>query len=146
MQYPVPQFIDLEPKIIGSITVRQFFMLAIAIGAIFLFFKYADTGLFIFSSVIIGFVTIVVGFVRINGRPFHFFIINLLDTIFRAKHMMVWRKEMPQKQPKKVSDKKDKEPVQVNYVALMREKVKTRSRLSDLSLLVDTGGYYKVQN
>ena len=59
---------------------------------------------------------------------------------------MVWRKEMPQKQPKKVSDKKDKEPVQVNYVALMREKVKTRSRLSDLSLLVDTGGYYQVQN
>lgn len=146
MQYPVPQFIDLEPKIIGSITVRQFFMIAIALGAIFLFFKYADTGLFIFAAVIIAFVTIVIGFVRINGRPFHFFLVNLLDSFFRAKRMMVWRKEAMIVSQKKAKKKKDAQPAQIQYVAVAREKAKTRSRLSDLSLLVDTGGYYEMTN
>lgn len=146
MQYPVPQFIDLEPKIIGSITVRQFFMIAIALGAIFLFFKYADTGLFIFASVIIALATIIVGFVRINGRPFHFFLVNILDSLFRAKHMMMWRKEIAPTLKRKKEEKKIKQPAHVNYVSLAREKVKVRSRLSDLSLLVDTGGYYQVKN
>lgn len=143
MQYPVPQFIDLEPKIVGPITVRQFFISAFSLGCIFLLFKYADTGLFIFATIILIFFTIVIGFVRINGRPFHFFFINLIDSLFRTKHMMVWKKEAPRISKKRVRANKEKEQPKINYVSAAREKVKTRSRLSDLSLLVDTGGYYQ---
>ncbi|MBI4359938.1 MAG: PrgI family protein [Candidatus Jacksonbacteria bacterium] len=143
MQYPVPQFIDLEPKIVGPITVRQFFISAAALGGIFLFFKYADTGLFIFATVILIFLTIVIGFVRVNGRPFHFFFISLIDSLFRTKHMTVWKKEAPKISRKRWRAKKENESPKINYVSVAREKVKMRSRLSDLSLLVDTGGYYE---
>ena len=142
MQYSVPQFIDVENKIIGPISVRQFIMLAIALTLIFLFYKFADLGLFIFAAVVILFATVVLAFVRVNGRPFHFFMLNLLQSV-KTPHLRVWKKEPRMgRQASHAKKKAVSEPEQINYVKIAREKEKARSRLSDLSLLVDTGGYY----
>lgn len=142
MRYAVPQFIDVESKIIGPIAVRQFVMIAIAAVLIFLFFKYADFGMFIFATAIIVIFTAVFAFVKINGRPFHYFVLNILESV-KTPHLQVWQKETHEQLKDTLqAQKADGKSEQINYVQIAKQKEKTRSRLSDLSLLVDTGGYF----
>ncbi len=66
--FQVPQFIDQKPKIVGPLTLTQFFYIAIASGIVFASFYIFN--LFVWILVSIVFVTIGVGlaFIKINGR------------------------------------------------------------------------------
>ncbi len=69
-QFIVPQFIDVEDKIIGPITTRQFIM---GIGAglfIFLSYRFADLSLFIILAVLIFGFYVLIAFIKVNGSPF----------------------------------------------------------------------------
>ena len=46
-QFVVPQFIEVEDKILGPITVRQFLIMLIAGILIFIVYRFADTALFL---------------------------------------------------------------------------------------------------
>lgn len=66
--FQVPQFIDQKPKIVGPLTLSQFFYIAIAAGISFASFYVFS--LFIWVLISIVFVTISVGlaFIKINGQ------------------------------------------------------------------------------
>ena len=49
-QITVPQFLDVEDRIIGPITVRQFVILLVGSGLIFAAYKLSDFALFLFFS------------------------------------------------------------------------------------------------
>lgn len=70
MQYPVPQFTDVEDKIIGSLTLKQF---GIIFGAgILIFLIYSATKsipVLIAFGLIIGLPALGVAFAKVNGRP-----------------------------------------------------------------------------
>jgi adenosylhomocysteinase len=53
-QFTVPQFIDVEDKIFGPITTRQFLILLATGLILFIAFKLADIALFIFLLVVMG--------------------------------------------------------------------------------------------
>lgn len=137
-QFVVPQFIDVEDKVIGPITVRQFITLLIGGGLDFIAFKLADFSLFIFSFVIISVATFFIAFIKINGRPLHYFVLNVLQTS-RKPRLRVWQKLFSNVELKEYTKKKE--------VALPPEiKTKNRvraSRLAEMSLIVDTGGVYQ---
>jgi len=137
-QFTVPQFIDVEDKIFGPITTRQFVILLSAGLLIFIAFKIADTTLFIFLLAIIGSMALTLAFVKINGQPFHYFILNIFQTMRRPSRR-VWNKVYTKAELK--------EFIEAGKVAEVEEKpaVKTASavRIRDLSLMVNTGGYYK---
>ena len=78
-QFVVPQFIDVEDKIFGPVTSRQFVILLIAGLILFVAFKLADFALFIFMLATIGGFALILAFVKINGQSFHYFI-ALLET------------------------------------------------------------------
>jgi len=84
-QFTVPQFIDVEDKIIGPITVRQFIIMLT--GAIIdaICYKLADFSLFVTLTVLIMGSSLIIAFLRINGRPFHFFIFNFFETLKKTK-------------------------------------------------------------
>jgi len=63
-QFVVPQFIDVEDKIIGPITTRQFIMGVVAMLLIFLAYRFADTLLFIIEAVVIFLLYILIGFIK----------------------------------------------------------------------------------
>jgi len=137
-QFVVPQFIDVEDKIFGPVTTRQFVILLITGLILFLVFKLADTTLFIFLSLIIGGFALVLAFVKINGQPFHFFILNIIQTM-RRPGLRIWNK---------VYTKQELEEFRQTGKTVVIEAVKEVPRLSynrlrDLSLVVNTGGYYK---
>ena len=75
-QFTVPQFIDVESKIIGPITTRQFLIILAAALLIALFYRIFDFSLFVFTTVIVLIIAAMFAFVKINSRPFHFFVLN----------------------------------------------------------------------
>lgn len=138
-QIVVPQFLDVEDKIIGPITVRQFIEMLIGAMAIFIFYKVFDFSLFVVSGLITILIVLVVAFVRVNGQPFHYFLLNLLATLKNPK-LKIWRKNVTIADMKRASQNEDPGPTRVKIV---RSHAVTSSRLSELSLIVDTGGVYQ---
>lgn len=137
-QFVVPQFIDVEDKIFGPITTRQFLILLVAGLTIFIAFKLTDIALFIFLLVLIGGIALVLAFVKINGQTFHFFLLNIFQTM-RRPSLRIWNKSMTKAElnESRLSGKVEimEKVVEVPHLSY--------SRLRDLSLIVNTGGYYK---
>lgn len=137
-QFTVPQFIDVEAKIIGPITARQFIIIlsGVIVGAIS--YKLFDFSLFItvviFSFIMIG----LFGFAKINGRPFYLFILNLIQTM-KKKKLRVWNNASDMN---KYKDEKESIKVEIKNLEQPVRRY-TASRLTELSLIVDTGGSYK---
>jgi hypothetical protein len=72
MQFPVPQFTDVEDRLIANLTIKQF---GILFGAgVVIFLGYSATKsviVIVLLSIIFGFPAIAVAFGKINGRPLY---------------------------------------------------------------------------
>ena len=136
-QYLVPQFIDVEDKIMGPVTVRQFIILMVSAGLMFLCYKLADFTLFLIEAIIIALISALIAFYKVNGMPFHFFLLNFIQTLKKPK-TRIWNKAFkPAKYKVKKVEKKEKKEEAVPFKEL------PPSKLSDLSLIVNTGGVYQ---
>jgi hypothetical protein len=133
-QFVVPQFIDVENKIIGPLTVRQFLTFLVGAGLMFAVFKLASFWLAAIENLFIFALTGLFAFLKINGRPFHYFLLNLIQTL-RRPTLKIWNKQAIFRREK---EEKKKEPPR-----MIVKKHLTASRLSELSLVVDTGGAYQ---
>lgn len=94
MEYQVPQFIEVEDKIIGPLTLKQFIYLAGGVGLCVVFFSYTPTIVaFLLSALVVGFVA-ALAFYKINGKPF----IEILEAGFNyfvhAK-LFLWKRDEP---------------------------------------------------
>ncbi|MDD2258081.1 PrgI family protein [Candidatus Falkowbacteria bacterium] len=135
-QFTVPQFIDVEDKIIGPITTRQFVILLSGAIIIAIFYKLFDFGAFIFLGLLVFGIAVVLAFVKINGRPFHFFLLNLLQT-FRRPKLRVWNNRYG-----RLTDIGRIPTLKFDNSKNIKEYYE-RSRLVELSLIVDTQGEYQ---
>ncbi|MAF25537.1 hypothetical protein CL634_08205 [bacterium] len=137
-QFVVPQFIDIEDKIIGAVTVRQFIILLVGGGLSFIAYKLSDLSLFILEVVLIMGISGVIAFIKINGRPIHYFFLNFFQTS-RMPRLQIWQKRLTKQEAK--------ERLFVPEVTLPVEGPSRpsigSSRLAELSLIVDTGGAYQ---
>ncbi|PIR86865.1 MAG: hypothetical protein COU11_03360 [Candidatus Harrisonbacteria bacterium CG10_big_fil_rev_8_21_14_0_10_49_15] len=68
-QFQVPQFIDIEDKIIGPLTLKQFGYLAIAGAFSFVLFFVLVTWLWIVITVLLTGMAAGLAFIKYNGRP-----------------------------------------------------------------------------
>lgn len=137
MQFIVPQFIDVETKIIGPISVRQFIILLICGGIIFLLYKVFSFWIFATGSVGVLALGSLIAFVKINSQPFHLFLLNFIQTLKRPALRVWWREFV-------IFKEKQKKTKEVPAVFIPKHEVSS-SRLSEISLIVDTGGEYKDQ-
>ena len=135
-KFIVPQFIDVESKIIGSITTRQFIIIVTGLLFGFVAYKLSDLTLFIIEAFFIGVVIVLFAFARINGAPFHLFLLNYIKTVKSAK-VRIWKR-----QPYVKTVTKDGSQKQVTIKVETARKIST-TRLSELSLIIDTGGVYQ---
>lgn len=69
MQFQVPQYIDVEDKIVGPLTLKQFFYIATGFLTIFVSFFILTTWLWLITSVVIGSLSLAFALVKYNGRP-----------------------------------------------------------------------------
>jgi len=137
-QFVVPQFIEVEDKIFGPITTRQFLILLAAGTLIFLAYRFGDLSLFIFTVVVVGGSAAMLAFVKVNGQNFHYFLLNIIQTL-RKPSLRVWQKSYTKEELnylRKLNTVKTEE--KEAPVATVK-----RERIRDLALLVNTGGFYK---
>ena len=137
-QFIVPQFIAQENKIIGPITTRQFIILLVGGLAIALAYRTLPLARFAIAAVIIGIFVIVFAFVKINGQSFHLFLVNFMES-FKKPKLRIWDKLLTNANLKEQVKKEEKRGTEI----IKRKKPLRRSRLSELSLVVDTGGVYQ---
>jgi len=135
-QFTVPQFIDVEDKIIGPITARQFIIFLVAAILMAISYRLFDFTLFATVSTIVFLLAVLLGFVKINGRPFHLFLLNLIQT-WRRPNIRVWNNRLA-----RVIDEEKIPTLKFDSTKSSKEYYK-KSRLAELSLVVDTEGEYR---
>jgi len=100
MQHQVPQFIEVEDKIFGPLTFKQFLYLVGSGGATFFIFKILPFFFAILVSAPIVALGLALAFYKMNNRPF----IEILEASFQyimGGKLYIWKKE-PKKQENKV--------------------------------------------
>ncbi|MEK7580584.1 MAG: hypothetical protein AAB465_03185 [Patescibacteria group bacterium] len=136
MQFIVPQFIDIEPRILGPLTPRQFIILIIGLALEFIAYKLSDFSLFLVEGVIILIISGTLAFGRVNGKPIHFFFLNVFQTA-RKPRLRIWCQVAAKIKEKDWAKTKIKIDIEAPRKPL------STAKLSQLSLLIDTGGAYK---
>ena len=96
-QFQVPQFITVEDRIIGPLTLKQFFYLLGAVSILLLgwFFLYAP--LFIILAVPLGGLFVGMAFVKINERPLPTIFVNAINYYLKPR-LYLWRHAAPKPQ------------------------------------------------
>ena len=139
--FTVPQFIDVEDKIIGPITTRQFIICLVGLGLLVPAWKLLDLIWFILVGLVDFILVATFAFVKINGRPFHYFILNVIQT-FKKPNLRIWNHKNPLKDLLSAEETASEEMPTVTKPTAARERL-VSSHLKELSLIVDTKGVYK---
>jgi hypothetical protein len=137
-QFVVPQFIDVEDKILGPITVRQFLILLVVGLTDALIYRFADFTLFLFLAIILTVSGLILAFVKVNGQPFHYFLLNLIQTLMKPA-LRVWNKELSDAELRALVIAPPPPPAAPKAA----KRLPTATRLSEISLMVNTGGAFR---
>jgi hypothetical protein len=92
MQFKVPQFIDIEDKVFGPFTFRQFAYLAGGAGFIYLSLKLLPLLIALIAVPIFASLALALTFFKYNDKPF----INVLESFIRfylKSRLYLWHKQ-----------------------------------------------------
>lgn len=130
MKYQVPQFIEVEDKIFGPLTFKQFIFIAGGAGVCFIAYKMLTMFWAVLVMLPAGGIAIALAFYKPNNRP-------LIDTIEAAfnfvltSKLYIWKKE----------DKKPEEKDPIDLVKMSKSSVLvpkiSESKLKDLAWSLD---------
>lgn len=129
MKYQVPQFIEIEDKIIGPLTIKQFIYLAGGAGMSFIAYRFLTIYLALPSIAIIIVLALALAFYKVNNRSF----IELLEAMFNfytKEKLYIWKKEERAIEHKEA---KDATPNQVYVPRLSDSKLKELSWSLDIN-------------
>lgn len=92
MRFEVPQFIEIEDKIFGPLTWRQFLYLGGGLGMAVVIFFTTNFIVFIFFGLPLALLAGALAFYPINSRPFSFFLEALFNYLTKQR-LYLWRKK-----------------------------------------------------
>ncbi len=101
MQFKVPQFIDIEDKVFGPFTFRQFAYLAGGVGLIYLSFKFLPTLIAFVLVPVFAALALALTFFKYNDKPF----VNVLESFIRFyshSRLYLWHKQSPQSRAEQI--------------------------------------------
>ncbi|MEI6396551.1 MAG: PrgI family protein [Candidatus Taylorbacteria bacterium] len=132
MRFQVPQFIEIEDKIFGPLTLKQFIYLAGGGGLSFMVYIFLNN-LFLSALPILIIVGIsgLLAFFKINNKP----LINVIESAYKyyvGDKLYIWKKvanPQPTIEPATTNDMK-------NYASIMVPKM-SNSKLKDLTWSLD---------
>lgn len=136
----MPQFIDVEDKIFGPITTRQFLILLVAGLITFVVYRFADFTSLILTLVFLDGGALILAFVKINGQTFHYFILNVIQTMRKPK-LRLWNKALSNEDLNYLRNEKPAE-----ILEKMEKKAVGAGHIRNLSLVVNTGGFYRSED
>lgn len=129
MRFQVPQFIEVEDKIFGPLTFKQFIYVAGGVGMAVLIFIFLPNFLAIIISLPIVIFAAALAFYKVNDKPF----INLVEAFVKyalTNKLYIWKKAPPTLQSSGVP--KEKKKIEQVYVPKLSE-----SKLKELTWSLD---------
>jgi len=120
MRYQVPQFIEVEDKIFGPFTFRQFVYLSGGVGFMVILYTFFPLFLVILFGGPVFALTLALAFLKVNNRPF----VNAVESYLRFalnKKLYLWKKEQKEVRSK---EKEKQKPVVPNVPKLSESKLK----------------------
>lgn len=127
MRFQVPQFIEVEDKLFGPLTFKQFIYVAGGVGASVVLFMFLPRFLAIVISVPILLFAAALAFYKINDKPF----INIVEAFVKytlTSKLYLWKKE----DKKPVMGDREAKPIEQVYVPKLSE-----SKLKELTWSLD---------
>ncbi|MCK5021859.1 MAG: PrgI family protein [Candidatus Pacebacteria bacterium] len=104
MQFEVPQFIEVEDKIFGPLTFKQFIYLAGGAGLSFTLYSILPKYIAFLLIIPIMIFVSALAFYKINDKPFIFILEAFFKFLMKNK-LYIWKKETKKMDIKKVEDK-----------------------------------------
>ncbi len=92
MQFEVPQFIEIEDKIFGPFTWRQFLYLGGGAGMAVVLFLTAPFIIFVLIGLPLGVLAGALSFYPVNNRPFSYFV-EAVYNYFRRHRLYLWQQK-----------------------------------------------------
>ena len=100
MQFKVPQFIDVEDKLFGPLTFKQFAYLAGGGGMIFVAYKLLPIYFAIPIILVVAGFALLLTFYKINGQSFIYYLQASLSYASKSK-LYIWKQKLRKKEEKK---------------------------------------------
>ncbi len=125
MQYQVPQFIEIEDKIFGPFTLRQFIYLAGGGGVCLIFYTLLPFYLMVPLSIPFVGLSLALAFYKVNDRPF----IHTIEHAFKyslSSKLYLWKQRVPEERTTQMPTLHMKE-------AILSVPTLSESKLKDLS-------------
>ena len=91
MQFQIPQFIEIENKIVGPLTLKQFLYLAVAAAIGFALYFVLAFWLWIMVTAVLTAISVSLSFVKYNGQPLPKIIIYAFGFFWGPKFYL-WQK------------------------------------------------------
>jgi hypothetical protein len=91
MRFEVPQFIEIEDKIFGPLTWRQFLYLGGGLGMAVVMFLMLPFIIFAIFGIPLALLAGALAFYPINSRPFSYFLESFVNYVTKDK-LYLWRK------------------------------------------------------
>jgi len=101
MRFQVPQFVDIEDRVIGPLTLKQFAFYLLAAMILGILYVIVDLGLLIILALPIVGVAVLFAHARFFGQPFGVVLLNAINYYMGAK-LYLWRR-VEKEQPLKIS-------------------------------------------
>ncbi|MEK7630755.1 MAG: PrgI family protein [Patescibacteria group bacterium] len=135
-QFQVPQYIEIEDKIIGPLSAKQFLYILAAGGGALLFFGLGLPSI-IFWPLTLGWISLFLSlaFAKINGQPFVAVLNNAINHVMSTR-LYIWKRE----------DKRIKATQPVMTQTTPHVPRLTESRLKNLSWSLDINEKLKRDN
>jgi len=92
MRFEVPQFIEIEDKIFGPLTWKQFLYLGGGVGMAVVIFLTLPIWIFIIAGIPLALLASALSFYPINNRPFSYFLESVYSYLIGQK-LYLWRQQ-----------------------------------------------------
>ena len=136
MEYQVPQFIEVEDKIVGPLTLKQFIYLAGAAGLCVLFFFTLPIVVAVLLSLPVVAFTVALSFYKVNGKPF----VEVLEAGFNyytGAKLFLWKHKGPTALEQKSAAATAATAAEAASLAARGTPKLTRGKLSELAWSLD---------
>lgn len=91
MRFQVPQFLEVEDRIFGQLTAKQFIYLAGGAGLSFVLYRFLPWYVAVLIIVPVAALSLALAFYKVNGKPF-VFVLEAALRYFSSAKLYLWRK------------------------------------------------------
>ncbi len=129
MQYSVPQFIDVEDKVVDPFTGKQALFLIVGFGILLVMFTFLQFFIFIIMAIPVIVLALAFAFWKPKGFSVLQWTGNIIN-FYTTSHLYIWRREPDSRMFKQTQRKQTVKEAQAIPVS--------RNRIKELAWLLDT--------